>query len=150
MAIYKEDLRQSDILTGFERALMRKYGLRTVDGLYEVIRHADFHLSGKDAMDSWGLAQYAAFSGKIVGHRLSPEAMLTLWQEHQAWRESHPREWSDAVVREIQDESGSRTLRDYHACAHRYCCRVLGKYTPPAGVMEKLAELDRKNGVALE
>ncbi len=73
------------LLQAWERRLCSRYKLKSTEVLYEAIRHADFHETGNghgepDKPEHWNLAAYAAFSGIMVQHKLSPEQLRICWR----------------------------------------------------------------------
>jgi len=159
------------LLEAWERLLCKRYGLESTEVLYEALRHADFHNTGSgagksDELKHWNLAAYAAFSGTMVRHRLSPERLKDLRGTFESRRdlgvakkknlsaaefseqieEALTEEGWDAITKDVSD---MRQIRDHLAIAHKYACAITQKYYPPPGnpnVMEDLAALDQRGG----
>lgn len=157
-----------ELLETWERLLCARYGLKSTAILYEAIRHANFHATGAsrtpDKIEDWNLAAYAAFSGVIVRHRLTPERLPDLLADFQARRDfglaakkgMTAAEFAEQIQQALTEDAfealsdgGRPDLRQVHdhlASAHRYACAVVQKWQPPPGnpaIMEQLAELDR-------
>jgi hypothetical protein len=158
------------LLEAWEKLMCSRYRLKSTEILYEALRHADFHATGVslklDQLEHWNLAAYAAFSGVIVRHRLSPEQLRNLLRDFQNYRDlglaakkqitatEFTEEIREALTEyafecfrnEGPDVPDLRRVRDYIAIAHRYCCAVVEEYHAPPGnpnIMEDLAQLDK-------
>jgi hypothetical protein len=155
------------LLESWEKLLCSRYRLKSTEVLYEALRHADFHATGvslePDKLEFWNLAAYAAFSGVIVRHRLTPERLQELLSDFKnrhnfglaAKKRMTHREFAeqirealteDAFEQLVNEKPDPRHTRDYIAIAHRYCCAVVEKYHAPPGnpnIMEDLAQLDK-------
>jgi hypothetical protein len=71
------------LLQQWESVLCQKYALTDVEMLYEALRQANFHsgcgvVKVADPPRFWTPGAFAAFSGVIVEHRLSPEQLRAL------------------------------------------------------------------------
>ena len=141
------------LLEAWERRLCARYKLKSTEVLYEAIRHADFHETGNgpgepDKLEHWNLAAYAAFSGIMVQHKLSPEQVRDLLADFRARHDlglAKKKKLSTAeFVEEIEEaltEDGfnsfdhdgphTRQLCDYIAVAHRYQCASADRYDFP-------------------
>jgi len=142
-----------DLLEAWERRLRARYKLKSTEVLYEAIRHADFHETGNgpgepDKLEHWNLAAYAAFSGIMVQHKLSPEQLRDLLADFRARHDlglAKKKKLSTAeFVEEIEealtedgfnsfdhDGSHTRQLCDYIGVAHRYQCASSDRYDFP-------------------
>jgi hypothetical protein len=157
------------LLEAWEKLLCSRYSLKSTDILYEALRHADFHATrhhdAPDSIENWNLAAYAAFSGLIVRHRLTPERLRDLLADFQqchdfglaAKKGMTAREFAEQIREALTeyavecfhnegaDVQDRRRVRDYVAIAHRYSCAMCKEYSPPArnpNIMEDLAQLD--------
>jgi hypothetical protein len=141
------------LLEAWERRLCARYKLKSTEMLYEAIRHADFHETGNgpsepDKVEHWNLAAYAAFSGVVVRHKLSPEQLQNLLADFRARRDlglaakkklstaEFAEEIEDALTEDAFnsfDHEGphTRQLCDYIAVAHRYQCATADRYDFP-------------------
>jgi hypothetical protein len=158
------------LLEAWERRFCKRYGLESTEVLYEALRHADFHATGTsrkpDKIEDWNLAAYAAFSGVIVRHRLTPEKLrdllgdfrncrdfglaakkqMTAAEFAEQIREALTEYAFECLLNEGPDVPDLQRVRDHIALSHRYCCAVLREYYPPPGnpnIMEDLAQLDK-------
>ena len=141
------------LLQAWERRLCSRYKLKSTEVLYEAIRHSDFHETGKgagrsDKIEHWRPACYAAFSGVIVCHKLSPEQLRDLLTDFRARRDlglaakknMSAAEFAEEIEEALteagfksldQDGPDLRGLRDYVAIAHRYQCECAARYDFP-------------------
>jgi hypothetical protein len=162
------------LLQGWEKRVCVRYKLKSTEELYEAVRHADFHETGSghnlpDKIEDWNLSAYAAFSGVIVRHRLSPEQLRDLLAEFRArhdfglaakknmsaaeFVEEIDEALTEAAFKALVERDGPdmRQVRDHVAIAHRYACACARKYYPPPAnphVMADLAELEKREASA--
>jgi transcriptional regulator with XRE-family HTH domain len=139
------------LLEEWEALLCSRYGLKSMTGLYESLRHADFHQKWKDPAQYWTRASYAAFSGAIITHRLTPEKLRNLLADFHGRRDFGLAAKKQMTAREFQAQiedalredvaesfnnqgpeiTDRRQVHDHVAVAHRYACAMADDYVWP-------------------
>jgi hypothetical protein len=139
------------LLEAWEGSLCQRYGLKSMELLYEAIRHGDFHQTYKDPAQYWTGANYAAFSGVIVSHRLTPQKLRALMADFcdrrdfgravkkQITASEFQTQIKDALTEnafesfenERPEVPDRRRVRDHVAIGYRYACVLADDYLFP-------------------
>ncbi len=142
------------LLEAWEGLLCERYGLDSTETLYEAIRHADFHATGSgpdkaDPLEYWHLAAFAAFSGVIVRHELTPEDLKDLLETFQSRSDLGLAKKKNLTATEFKaqieealmesaferltddDHPDLREVRAHIAIGFRYACCVAADYIFP-------------------
>jgi hypothetical protein len=75
---------RASLLEAWEQRLRARYRLRSTPELYLALRQADFHQSCGDPLEWWQPTAFAAFSGELPKHRLSPDRLRDLLEDFQS------------------------------------------------------------------